>query len=452
MSGAIGYRELIRKNRSFRLLWLGTLVSLFGDWFNTITLYALVTKLTGSPLAVGLVEFLKLGGFAAASIPGGILADRLDRRRLMIACDLMRAAIVPCYLLITSASDVPLLYVLIVLQIGLGAVFDPAYRAILPNLVSADELLTANTILAATWSTILAVGASLGGLMTVALGSDAVFLVNSVTYLGSAACLLALRERPLAPATYALEPDAVRPSPTTTSPRGHATMTLRRLRPTRLLAIAYADLRDGLRYLRQHRDVFRLALAKTAWALGGSALVYFLTQLGPKLAPDDVALGIGILYSARGLGTGIGPLLARRYIPRSAWLAVTGLMVAASGLIYATLGLVPLSFAIVVPIIIAHSASGANWVLSTVLLQERVPDHMRGRVFSAELMVLTGVEAVVILGAAALLEANVMTLATGILAFAALQFASGLGYTRWLVRGAKTNGVGADPVSTSAVD
>ena len=430
MTAAVGYRELIGRNRSFRLLWLGTLVSLFGDWFNTITLYALVTKLTGSPLAVGLVEFLKLGGFAAASIPGGILADRVDRRRLMIACDLLRAAIVPCYLLITSADDVPLLYVLIVLQIGLGAVFDPAYRAILPNLVSADELLTANTILAATWSTILAVGASLGGLLTVVLGSDAVFLINSVTYLGSAACLLALRERALP-----LPSSADGAIPTTTSPRGHATMTLARLRPTRLLAIAYADLRDGLRYLRQHRDVFRLALAKTAWALGGSALVYFLTQLGPKLEPDDVALGIGILYSARGLGTGIGPLLARRYIPRSAWLSVTGLMVAASGLVYATLGLLPLTFFIVVPIVIAHSASGANWVLSTVLLQERVPDHMRGRVFSAELMVLTGVEAVVILGAAALLEANVMTLATGIIAFASLQFVSGLAYTRWLTRG-----------------
>ena len=84
------------------------------------------------------------------------------------------------------------------------------------------------------------------------------------------------------------------------------------------------------------------------------------------------------------------------------------------------------------PILIAHAASGANWVLSTVLLQERVPDHVRGRVFAAELMVLMGVEALVVIGAAALLETNVMPLATAMMAFAGLQLVTGLAYTRWL--------------------
>ncbi len=152
-----------------------------------------MTKLTGSPLAVGLVESLKLGGFAAASIPAGILADRFDRRRLMIIADLLRAVLVLGFLFVDSVAGLPLLYVLIVLQVALGAVFEPANRALMPTLVTQRELLTANATLAATWSTILAVGAALGGLVTAAIGSEAVFVIDSLTYLASAACIGSIR-------------------------------------------------------------------------------------------------------------------------------------------------------------------------------------------------------------------------------------------------------------------
>jgi len=411
------FGEVVRGNRNFRLLWAATVVSLLGDWFNTITLYALVTDLTGSPLAVGLVEFLKLGGFAAASIPGGILADRLDRRRLMIATDLLRAAIVPCYLFIDSAEHVPFLYVLIVLQIGLGAVFDPAYRAMLPSIVTPRELVTANALLSATWSTILAVGASLGGLFGAWLGSDAVFVIDSFTYLVSASLLLAMRVA-LRPAQVVVE-SGLGPTPRA------------RLRPTYILRLAYADLREGLRYLLSHREVLRLSMAKTAWALGGAALVYLLTQLGPMLTPGNAALGIGILYSARGLGTGIGPILARRIRDRRVWMLVTGATIAASGVFYLVVGAMSVTFWVCVPIFIAHAASGANWVLSTVLLQERVPDHVRGRVFAAELMVLTAIEAVIVLVAASLLESGALGLTMAFVVFASIQIVSGVGYLRW---------------------
>ena len=410
-----GYSEVLRGNRSFRLLWLGTTISLFGDWFNTITLYALVTRLTGSPLAVGLVEFLKLGGFAAASIPAGLLADRIDRRWLMIGADFARAVLVLGFLFVDSVSDLPLLYVLIAMQVALGAVFEPANRALLPTLVSPRELLTANAILSATWSTILAVGAAVGGLVTAAIGSDAVFVIDSLTYLASAGCLLAIRMPVRAP------------------------LGRLRVRPTMLVMTAYADLREGFRYLRAHRLVARLALAKTAWALGGAALVYFLTQLGPRITPADPALGIGVLYSLRGLGTGIGPILARRHIPRHAWTRMIGLLIACSGAFYIMVGILPVTFVVLVPIVLAHAGSGANWVLSTVLLQELVPDHVRGRVFAAELMVLMGLEALVVLGAAAILEAGLLDLATAFIVFAALQLVTGLAYTRWL-EGARTAG------------
>jgi MFS family permease len=403
-----GYRELLRGNRNFRLLWLGTVISLFGDWFNTIALYALVTVLTGSPLAVGLVEALKLSGFAIASIPAGILADRFDRRRLMIVADLLRAALVPCFLLIESVGDLPLLYALIVGQIALGALFDPAFRALMPNLVTQRELLTANTLLSATWSTLLAVGASVGGIAAAGLGLDAVFVIDAATYLLSAVCIALIHTPRRAPA----------PGPWV---------------PRHPFRAAWLDLVEGIGWLRQRADVLKLSLAKTAWALGGAALVYFLTQLGPRMTPGDPALGIGLLYAARGLGTGIGPILGRAvFRDRRVWATVAALAVGVSGLMYALVGAVGTSFLLVVPLVIAHAASGANWVFSTVLLQEQVPDHVRGRVFSVEMMILTTLEAIIILAAAALLEDGAFTLTAAFLVFGGLQTLSGLGYAWWL--------------------
>lgn len=417
-----GYAEVLRTNPRFRLLWIGTVVSLFGDWFNTIALFAMVGELTGSPLAVGLVEALKLAGYAAATIPGGILADRVDRRFLMIAADVLRAVLVLGFILVDDPGDVPLLYVLIVLQIGLGAVFDPAYRALLPNIVTARELAPANTIMSATWSTILAIGASIGGLVSVQLGYDAVFVINALSYVVSAACILAIR-MPTRPAVV-------------DGARGAARV---RLNPTHLARVAYADMKDGLRYLVTHGRILRLACAKTAWAIGGAALVYLLTQLGPRLEPGDAALGIGILYSARGLGTGIGPFAARRvFTDVTRWARVSGLCVAASGVGYLCVAVVTWTAGdyalVVVLVMLAHAASGANWVLSTILLQTLVPDHVRGRVFAAELMLLTAVEAVVILGAAALLDAGTLDLKASFLVFAVAQIVAGLAYTLWVRR------------------
>ncbi len=412
---SVSYGDLIRGNRNFRLLWLGTIVSLFGDWFNTIALYALVTALTGSPLAVGLVETLKLAGFAIASIPAGPLADRLDRQKLMIAADLLRAALLPCFLLVDDAGDLPLLYLLIVAQISLGAIFDPAFRALMPNLVNARELLPANTVLSASWSALLALGASLGGLAAAGLGLKAVFIIDAATYLVSAACIAAIR----------VPPRAAAPVP----PRARVPLSA-------AFRVAAVDLVEGLTWLRGQRLVLRLSLAKTAWVVGGGGLVYLLTQLGPTMTPGDPALGIGLLFAARGLGTGVGPFIARRLFQRpTEWGLIAGFAVAFSGVAYLVAGAMPATFLIAVPIVFAHAASGANWVLSTVALQARVPDHVRGRILAVELMTLTAVEAVFVLGTAALLEGGALSVGPALFACAGLQVVSGLVYAAWVRAG-----------------
>ena len=122
----VGYWQLISTNRNFRLVWMGDIVSFFGDWFNTIAMYAIVERLTGSPFALGLVFVTKMLPMGLASPVAGLIADRFNRRRLMIFANLVRAVVVLGFLLVRDASDLPILYTLAVLQVAIGSVFIPA--------------------------------------------------------------------------------------------------------------------------------------------------------------------------------------------------------------------------------------------------------------------------------------------------------------------------------------
>ncbi|MCP4660123.1 MAG: MFS transporter [bacterium] len=399
----VGYVELIRTNGNLRRIWLGDIASLLGDWFNTIAIYTLVERLTGSPLALGWVFITKSLPWALASPFAGLIADRLNRRRLMIVADLLRAVVVLGFLLIDEAGDVAFLYALTAIQIAIGAVFVPARSASIPNVTSPRELLTANALMAATWSTLLAVGAALGGVATAWLGVRVVFLIDSATYCVSA--LFILR--------------TVIPQSTEKSAPGP------------LVATALDGVVSGWRYMLAHPRVGRIALVKAVWVVGGGALVYMLALLGTRIVPDAPAIGIGLLFAARGLGTGLGPIAARAWLPaRRWWPGFFGCGIVSSGLVYLVVGSLDWSVWVIGVVVLGHATSGANWVLSTVLLQERTSDRYRGRVFSTEWLLLTLVDTLAILTASLLLEAELLSLRSGFLVFAGIQIACGL---LWLV-------------------
>ena len=284
------YLELLRGNRNLRRIWIADIASMFGDWFNMVAVYTLVEQLTGSPMALGWVFIVKLLGFSLASPFAGLIADRLNRRRLMIACDLTRAVLVLCFLLVDQVREVPLLYALAMAQMMIGAIFIPARSASIPNVVSARNLVTANALLAATWSTLLALGAAVGGFAADLLGLQAVFIVDSLSYCVSAAFLL------------------------------RATIPQSTERPTGpLVRTAVQGILSGWRYVLGHPHVARALLVKPAWALAGNSLVYMLALLGTRLIPGSPSIGIGLLYAARGLGTGLGPIAARALVPARRW-------------------------------------------------------------------------------------------------------------------------------------
>jgi len=361
-----GYVELLRRNRDFRFMWLGQVVSQLGDWFDTIALFTLVLRLTGSGGAVGLVLVARFLPSVVLGPLSGVFADRFNRRTLMIASDVARAVVVLGFLFVRRPEHVWLVYVLTVLQLGLSSFFEPARSAVIPSIVRERELVTANALSSVTWSAMLTLGAAFGGPVTAWFGTDAAFVIDSLTYVLSALLIASVR------------------------------LPRRPARPKRKLSLSKAlgvtDTLEGLRYVKSRPRVLAVLLVKTAWGLGGGILT-LLPVFGEKVFPvaGSAAAGMSVLYFARGIGTAAGPLLMRRFYGET-----RGQMQRAIGFSFVVAGSFYISFATsksfalaLLWLAVAHMAGSVLWVFSTVLLQATVEDAFRGRVFAAELTLMT---------------------------------------------------------------
>jgi hypothetical protein len=252
------------------------------------------------------------------------------------------------------------------LAVSAQAFFEPARTATIPNVTSAAELMPANVLSSAMWSTMLAVGGAAGGLVTAVAGRNAAFTVNALSFFVSAVFIARTRF------------DA-RPSVT---PRAGETVVLSGL----------SDLVEGYRYMRRHSHVAALMLVKSAWGLAGGILL-LLTVFGQRVFPvgGSTAAGIGVLYGARGIGAALGPIALRWILgqkPRTLRRSL-GPAYFVVGTFYAALGGAPTLPLAALCVLLAHAGGSILWVFSTVLLQLEVPDRFRGRVFAVELALVT---------------------------------------------------------------
>lgn len=362
----VGYIDLLRRNRSFRQLWLGQVVSQMGDWFNTIALYTIILQLTGSGRDVGL---LLVARFVPSFLFGpisGVVADRFSRRTIMIVSDLLRAVVVLGFLFVRRADQLWIIYVLTVLQLGLSTFFEPAKTAAIPSIVEDRELVAANAISSVTWSAMLTIGAAIGGIITDAFGTDVAFILDGATYLLSAALIASIR----------VPKRAKRPR--------------QKLSLGRILGIT--ETIEGIKYVKDRPRVLANLLVKPAWGLGGGILT-LLAVFGERIFPvgKGAAGGIGVLFAARGIGTAVGPIVARRLSGEGVgrMQASIGIAFLIGGAFYIAFGsATSLVFALIV-LGIAHCGGSILWVFSTVMLQRSVADNFRGRVFAAELALVT---------------------------------------------------------------
>ena len=411
-----GYVELLRGNRDFRQVWLGQVVSQMGDWFDTIALYTIIWNLTGgSGRAVGLLLVARfIPSFVFGSL-SGVVADRFSRRTIMIVSDLLRAVVVLGFLFVRRADQLWIIYSLTVLQLGLSTFFEPAKTAVIPSIVSDRELLAANAISSVTWSAMLTLGAAIGGAVTGWFGTDVAFILDALTYLLSAALIASVRlpKRP---------------------PREKRKLSISR-------ALGISETIEGVRYVKRRPRVLALLLVKPAWGLGGGILT-LLTVFGAKIFPigKDAATGIGVLFAARGIGTAVGPIVARRIAGEGnrRMQATIGIAFLIASVFYMTFG-VATSFVLALIVLgLAHTGGSILWVFSTVLLQRGVEDNFRGRVFAAELALLTLTMAVSNFATGELLDRlrlSPRTVAVGIGAFFLLPGLAWFVTQRWWDKG-----------------
>lgn len=364
--GLASYLRLVRHNRDFRMLWLGQIISLLGDWFDLIASATLIAALTGSGMAVGglfIVRFL--APFVVSPI-AGVFADVYNRKHMLIMTDLARAVVVLGFLFVREPEQVWLLYALTAIQLGLSGFFFPARNAILPDIVSQEELGAANALSSATWSVMLGIGAGLGGLAAGHFGTYQAFVIDSFTFLLSAVLIGAMAYH-------------------------HAPAQEEGGKSVRGSLKQYVD---GLRYLWQHPDVLMIALHK-----GASALIVAgaFQVLQVRLAEEVFVIGegggtsLGIMYAVVGVGTGIGPILARYLTgdhdrPQRLVLAASYAVTALGMAVMAPLASFELTL---LGTFLRGVGGGIAWVISTQLLLQLVPDRVRGRVFATEFAIFT---------------------------------------------------------------
>jgi predicted MFS family arabinose efflux permease len=284
----------------------------------------------------------------------------------MIVTDILRALVVLGFLFVRRADQLWIVYVLTVLQLGLSTFFEPAKTAAIPSIVEDRELVAANAISSVTWSVMLTLGAAIGGLITGWFGTDAAFILDAASYLLSAALIASIRVQKR-------------------RKRERQKLTVGR-------ALGITETIDGIRYVKDRPRVLALLLVKPAWGLGGGILT-LLAVFGERIFPvgKSAATGIGVLFAARGIGTAVGPIVARRMAGEvdrrmQAWIGIAFLI---GGVFYIAFGSATgFVFALIV-LGVAHCGGSILWVFSTVLLQRAVDDSFRGRVFAAELALLT---------------------------------------------------------------
>jgi len=350
---AMGVRDILRLP-DFRRLWAAQAISDVGDGLTMLTLLLLVNELTGSTLALAAVSIALAIPPLTIGLVAGTYADRFDRRRMMIAADLLRAAVVLGFVLIGSPDLVPLLVVLAFVQASIGSFFTPARGALMPHVVPAEGLLAANSITQATRVVAGVIGTGLAGFIVGVAGLTwPAFVIDATTFLASALIVMGV-----SPNVGRVDA-AVRAAASGT---GSAVV-------------------EGLRVVAGARILWTTLLALAISMLGlGAVNVLFLPLVVEVLEVSPVWLGAIELAQSVSmiLAAGIVAALASRLSPTTivtGGILAAGVLIGLTGAVTAVWQVALLLFAI-------------GWFITPLqasvvtIMQTNVPDAARGRVMA----------------------------------------------------------------------
>ena len=355
---AVTILQLLRRNHNYRLLWGGQVISEVGDHFNNIAVFSMAIRQEHGGLLVGGVLMARAIPMLVAGPLAGVVLDRLDRRKVMIASDLVRALVALGFIASIGQSGNTLLFVLSALLMFASPFFSSGRNSILPVVANQDELQSANALTQSTaWAT-TGIGAFLGGTAVASLGYEWAFILNALSFLGSAVCLLFFRSGP-----KEFEP-----------PVGN--------RQTRFQP--HREFVDGLRYLKSEPLLLSIALIGVGWATGGGAAQILFSVFGEKVFHRGAA-GIGIIWGCAGLGLVAGGVAANwlnKRLSFEGYKRTVSIVYLVHGAFYVAFAL-ERNFALALVFIGLSRAAGA---MSSVVNYSKVlryaEDQYRGRVFA----------------------------------------------------------------------
>ena len=396
------YIKLISSNHDFAKLWAAQVVSLLGDWFSTIVISALIVSYTEGSGYQGIAVSAFL---IARLIPpllmrplAGVLADRFDRKRLLIVSDILRALAVLGLLFTTQGPEyLPLVYVFIVIQFLISSIFEPARNAIMPSILYRDQLIIGNTLSSVTWSAMLAIGAITGGLVAELLGIQAALLIDSLTFVVSALLVVTI---------------AIPESPR--SEIGQA--------PREVTDKSQRTFGDGIRYLLKRPEAAAALLVKMGISITSSNAILIIYGTQVFVLGEGGITSMAILWGASGFGAIIGPLMTNRFSDDSVRILrrLTSIGFAMIVLGWLLWGLAPSLEFLVLAVVIRAMGGSVNWTYSSVIIQQVVPDEYLGRTFSLD---FAGFELVQSIG---ILVIGILIDAVGIESIQAIVYGSAL--------------------------
>jgi MFS family permease len=354
--------KMLKTNADMRRVFLAQVISYLGDWFSFVAIIGLVDDLSGSKFLISLVMVaFSLPSFLASPIAGSMV-DRFDRRRILVFVSTIQA-VAALGLLLVGKDTIWLAFLAQSTVSALAAVVGPATESAIPNIARNDEeLRLANSLLGSTWGVMLAVGAAVGGVFASVFGRDAAFIANGVSF-ALAAILFSRIKTPMQ------------------KDRNVETQR-QRIRPI-------ADMREAIIHSRQDPVLMALIFSKTTFAIGAGVVSQLAVLASDVFNGGDASRGL--LIGIRGVGTGLGPLIAMRYTrgQLSKVLTICGFASLAFSGFYFIGAWMPTLWLTAIFVMLAHLGGGAQWTLSSYGLQLRSPDHIRGRILAGDFALVT---------------------------------------------------------------
>ncbi len=352
--------RLLQRNRNYRFTWSGQVVSEVGDHFNNVAVFSLAMEHNDPGMVVTGVMLSRAIPAIMMGPLAGILLDRFDRKRIMIASDLVRTVLALGFILAYRWHSTNLLYVLSALLMAASPFFSSGRSAILPAIATEDELHTANALTQTTGASTLTLGAFIGGISAMQFGYQWSFLFNALSFLISAICIWQLRTPGgsfRAQRRSLTENDVVRP---------------------------WHDYTAGLRYMRASPLILGIALIGVGWASGGGAAQILFSLFGEQVFHRGPA-GIGILWGCAGLGLLVGGTFAHwlgKRIGFPSYKLTVFIVYLVHGGGYVIFSQMRQFWIALIFLAISRAAVAVSSVLNTRELLEHVSDEYRGRVFA----------------------------------------------------------------------